>query len=95
MDEAIVTALFNNAALLLVLSIILEITNQLFRKSQRLKVMICGLLISLICVAIMRMPFMIQAGMRNWRNNPDLKHRCPRKLQRHAPQAPRIPIADI
>ena len=63
MDEAIVTALFNNAALLLVLSIILEITNQLFRKSQRLKVMICGLLISLICVAIMRMPFMIQAGI--------------------------------
>ena len=63
MDEAIVTALLNNAATLLVLSIILDITNQFFRKSQRVKEMIRGILISLICFAIMRMPFVIQTGI--------------------------------
>ena len=63
MDEAIVTALLNNAATLLVLSIILDITNQFFRKNQRVKEIIRGILISLICFAIMRMPFVIQTGI--------------------------------
>lgn len=61
--QSVINALFNNAALLLVLSIIYEVSYLVPSKYRRMQPVINGLLISLICAAIMRMPFTIQPGV--------------------------------
>jgi len=58
-----IVALINNAAQLLVLSVIYEITYLLPPKYQRMRPVVSGLLISLICIAIMSMPFTLQPGL--------------------------------
>ncbi len=56
-------ALLNNAALLLVLSVIYEVAGFLPRKYARLQPYFSGVLISLICTAIMLNPFILQSGI--------------------------------
>ena len=56
-------ALFNNAALLLVLSIIYEFAGLLPIKYRHLQPYFSGVLIALICVAIMLNPFILQSGI--------------------------------
>lgn len=56
-------ALLNNAALLLVLSVIYEVVGFLPRKYQRLQPYFSGVFISLICTAIMLNPFILQSGI--------------------------------
>lgn len=56
-------ALMNNAALLLVLSVIYQLTNFLNIKYTRVKQIVSGLLIALICIAIMSMPYILYPGV--------------------------------
>lgn len=56
-------ALMNNAALLLVLSLIYQLTDIIDIKYTRLKQIVNGLLIALICIAIMLMPFKLHPGV--------------------------------
>jgi len=55
--------LINNAALLLVLSVIYQLTNYISKKYSRLKQMVNGLLIALTCIAIMSVPFVLSQGV--------------------------------
>ncbi|HAN20879.1 MAG: hypothetical protein A2Y15_04645 [Clostridiales bacterium GWF2_36_10] len=63
MNQTLVTALVNNAALLLVLSVIYEFSYLLPIKYKRFEPIINGILISIICIAIMLMPFKLQPGL--------------------------------
>ena len=63
MDQAVLVALLNNAALLLVLSVIYEITYLLPPKYRHMRQVYGGLMISVICIAIMMMPFTFQPGI--------------------------------
>jgi len=63
MEQDILLALFNNAALLLVLSVIYENAYYLPYKHRRLQPAISGILIALICSAVMSMPFTLQSGV--------------------------------
>lgn len=63
MDQLVMAELINNAALLLVLSVIYEITNFLSAKNRRVQTIFNGLLIAVICIAIMMMPFTFQPGI--------------------------------
>ncbi|MFA7636815.1 MAG: PAS domain S-box protein [Monoglobales bacterium] len=56
-------ALINNAALLLVLSVIYQLTNLINPRYIRVKQIVNGLLIALICIAIMSMPFKLFMGI--------------------------------
>lgn len=56
-------ALTNNAALLLVFSVIYQLTNFINSGHMRLKQIVNGLLIALICIAIMSMPFHLYTGV--------------------------------
>jgi diguanylate cyclase (GGDEF)-like protein/PAS domain S-box-containing protein len=58
-----IVALINNAAQLLVLFVIYEVTYLLPPKYHRMRPVLSGLLISLICVVIMSMPFKLQPGL--------------------------------
>ncbi len=59
----ILTSLFNNAALLLVLSIIYEVAYFIPSRYRRLQKVFIGLLIALVCVVVMSMPFTLQSGI--------------------------------
>lgn len=63
MGQTVMNALFNNAALLLVLSVIFEVSYLLPSKYHRVKPFINGILIALVCAAIMSMPFKLQTGV--------------------------------
>ena len=63
MDQAVLLALLNNTALLLVLSVIFEVTYLLPPKYRRMKQVYGGLMISVICIAIMLMPFTFLPGV--------------------------------
>jgi PAS domain S-box-containing protein len=63
MEQTVMNALFNNAALLLVLSVIFEISYLLPSKYHRLKPSINGILIAMVCAAIMSIPFKLQTGV--------------------------------
>ena len=63
MEQAILVAFLNNAALLLVLSVIYEITYYLPPKHSRMKPVYGGLMISMICIAIMMMPLTFLPGV--------------------------------
>ncbi|MDD4689553.1 MAG: PAS domain S-box protein [Eubacteriales bacterium] len=56
-------ALINNVALLLVLSVIYQLTSLINTRYTRLKQIVNGLLIALICIAIMSMPFKPYKGV--------------------------------
>ena len=56
-------ALLNNATILLVLSVIYEVTNFLPSKYRRMQPIYSGLMIAMICIAIMKMPFTLQPGV--------------------------------
>ena len=56
-------ALFNNAAVLLVLSVVFEVTYLLPSRFRRAQPVISGLMIAAICVVIMEMPFTLQPGV--------------------------------
>ncbi len=56
-------ALFNNAALLLVLSVIYEVTGLLPSKYRHLQPYFSGVLIAIICSAIMLNPFTLKSGI--------------------------------
>lgn len=63
MDQTVFVPLINNAALLLVLSVIYEATYLLRSKYRNIQPVLNGLLIALICVLIMSMPFTLQPGI--------------------------------
>lgn len=63
MNTAMLTALADNAEMLLALSVIYEIGFLLFRHHQRIRPVINGLLISLIGVLIMANPFVFMPGL--------------------------------
>ena len=63
MDRTVMIALLNNTALLLVLSVIYEITYFKSLRYRRLQSVLSGLLIALIGIAIMRIPFTLQPGL--------------------------------
>ncbi|MGI6279389.1 MAG: LytS/YhcK type 5TM receptor domain-containing protein [Acutalibacteraceae bacterium] len=56
-------ALMNNAALLLVLCVIYQLTNLINTRYSRFKQIINGFLIALICIAIMSIPFKLYPGV--------------------------------
>ena len=62
MQQATISALLNNAALLVILSIIFELTYQLFKRPI-IKQVVNGLLIAVTCVAIMLVPFQLFPGI--------------------------------
>ena len=61
--QAVLMGLFYNAALLLALSAIYEVTSAIPSKIQRAQPIINGLLIALISIAIMSFPFRLQTGV--------------------------------
>ncbi len=63
MDRGVLLALFNNAALLLVLSVVFEVTYFLPSRYHRLQPVFSGILIALICSAVMSMPLKLQSGI--------------------------------
>ncbi|MHC1786760.1 MAG: PAS domain S-box protein [Christensenellales bacterium] len=63
MEQAVLFALFNNAALLLVLSVIFELTYLLPVRYRSVQPVFSGLLISVICIAIMKAPFTLSSGI--------------------------------
>jgi diguanylate cyclase (GGDEF)-like protein/PAS domain S-box-containing protein len=63
MDQTVLIALVNNAALLLVLSLVGEISNWIPRRYDRFAPVVKGLLAALICLGIMSMPFTIKTGI--------------------------------
>lgn len=63
MEHTIWSALFTNAALLLALSVVYELTYLLPSRYRRFQPVYSGLMIAAICLAIMRMPFAFQPGL--------------------------------
>lgn len=61
--QAVLMGLFYNAALLLALSAIYEVTSAIPSKIQRAQPIINGVLIALISIAIMSFPFRLQTGV--------------------------------
>ena len=63
MDWAIMIPLIQNAAFLLALSVIYEIVYGMLSRSPRLQQALNGLMIALICIAIMAMPYTLKPGV--------------------------------
>ncbi|MEN6595462.1 MAG: PAS domain S-box protein [Clostridiaceae bacterium] len=63
MEQSGVMALLNNVALLLMMSVVYEVTYLLPAKLRRIQPVINGLLLALICIAIMNVPFTLQPGI--------------------------------
>ncbi len=63
MERTVLLALLNNAALLLVLSVIFELTYLLPSRYNRFQQVFSGLMIAGICVAIMMVPFTLLPGV--------------------------------
>ncbi len=63
MEQTIMSALINNAAMLLVLSVIYEATHRLPTRYSRIQPVFSGLLIAVICIAVMLIPFKLRPGL--------------------------------
>ena len=63
MDQAVMTALFNNVAILLVLAVVFDAAYFLPFKRSRTRQIFSGLMISMISIAIMNIPFTLQSGI--------------------------------
>jgi diguanylate cyclase (GGDEF)-like protein/PAS domain S-box-containing protein len=63
MERTVLNELINNAALLLVLSVIFEVTYLLPSRYSRVQSVFSGLMVAVICVAIMLMPFTLMPGL--------------------------------
>jgi diguanylate cyclase (GGDEF)-like protein/PAS domain S-box-containing protein len=63
LEQTVIKALFNNAALLLVLSVIYEVSYFVTPRFRRVRPVVNGILIALICAAIMGMPFTLEPGV--------------------------------
>lgn len=63
MNIELIKALINNASLLLVLSVIYEVAYFIPLKYRRFQPYVNGILIALICVAVMTMPFTLRPGL--------------------------------
>lgn len=63
MDQSIFIALVNNAALLLTLAVVYELTYLFPVRSGRVRQLISGTLISIICILIMKIPLELQPGL--------------------------------
>lgn len=63
MEQSGVMALLNNIALLLVMSVAYEVAYLLPSRWQRFQPVFNGILLSMICFAIMKLPFTLQAGI--------------------------------
>lgn len=63
MERDILIALFNNATLLLALSLIYEVVYILPLRKRQLQLALIGILIALTCGAVMSMPFTLQSGI--------------------------------
>ncbi|MDF3001939.1 MAG: diguanylate cyclase and metal dependent phosphohydrolase, partial [Bacillota bacterium] len=63
MDQSIFIALVNNAALLLTLAVVHELTYLFPVRSSRVLQLISGTLISMICILIMKIPLELQPGL--------------------------------
>lgn len=63
MTSTLFISMINNAMLLLILSVVYELINMIPYGYSRFKLVLNGLLISLICVTIMSMPYMLQPGL--------------------------------
>lgn len=63
MEQSGTLALLNNIALLLVISVAYEVTYLLPKKFYRAQRVVNGVLLSVICIAIMNMPFTLQPGI--------------------------------
>ncbi|QOX62041.1 PAS domain S-box protein [Anoxybacterium hadale] len=63
MDQSVFIALVNNAALLLALAVVYELTYLFPAKSCRSRQLISGILISMICILIMKIPLELHPGL--------------------------------
>ena len=63
MEQNVIAALLNNAALLLVLSVIHELVYYLPSRYRRGYPVISGVLIAAICFAVMSLPLRLQQGI--------------------------------
>jgi diguanylate cyclase len=63
MQQNIIVSLVNNAALLLVLAVVFEIAYAIPQKYKKLTAVISGVIITLVCIVIMNVPFMLQPGI--------------------------------
>lgn len=63
MEREVLLELFNNATLLLALSVIYEVAYLLPFKNRNLQLVFTGVLIALTCSAVMGMPFTLQSGV--------------------------------
>lgn len=63
MERDILVALFDNATLLLALSVIYEVVYILPLRNRNLQLALIGILIALTCSAVMSMPFTLQSGI--------------------------------
>ncbi len=63
MEQTIMSALINNALMLLVLSIIYEATYRLPARYGRIQPVFSGLLIAAICIGVMLIPFKLRPGL--------------------------------
>ena len=63
MSQPIIIAFFNNAATLLALSVVLNVTDWLPSKYRRIQPYLSGLMIAMICIVIMKMPFTLRPGI--------------------------------
>lgn len=63
MNQSVFIALVNNAALLLALAVVYELTYLLPVRSDKIRQVISGILISIICILIMKIPLALQPGL--------------------------------
>lgn len=63
MERDILVALFNNATVLLALSVIYEVAYLFPTKNRRLQLLFIGILISINCIVIMSIPFVFAEGI--------------------------------
>ena len=63
MQQDVLTALFNNVAILLVLSVIFEVTYLLPVQYARIKPVLSGMMIAAVCIVVMNMPYRLQPGI--------------------------------
>lgn len=63
MNQSVFIALVNNAALLIALAVVYELTYPLPARSNKIRQVISGILISIICILIMKIPVALQPGV--------------------------------
>lgn len=63
MDPSVMISLINNAAILLVLSVVFEIAYHVPIKYRRFQPIISGFMIATICIVVMNVPFTFQPGI--------------------------------